>query len=184
MERHIIPIDHVVFSTDTSSRSIMFTPPKRRFWQAERTFGNAFSKHFSNERSPNRVLTPLKSALKYVPECSFGEHTIISRRCVSSAYSTTIAPPPTATAQNTTVVHVEKKRFSLVHRTDGRVESGSTDRTHFRCARGDLFGREKKCDMARVSCRRVSWMRMHRVRRRVFPMICSRLRPNNPGCLC
>jgi len=31
--------------------------PKRRFWRAEQTFGNVFSKHFSNERSPNRVLT-------------------------------------------------------------------------------------------------------------------------------
>ncbi len=37
---------------------------KRRFWKTEQTFGNVFSKHFSNERSPNRVLTYVKSALK------------------------------------------------------------------------------------------------------------------------
>ncbi len=41
-----------------------FMLPKRRFWRAEQTFGNVFSKHFSNERSPNRVLTYVKSALK------------------------------------------------------------------------------------------------------------------------
>ncbi len=35
--------------------------PKRRFWKAEQTFGNVFSKHFSKERSPNRVLTYLYS---------------------------------------------------------------------------------------------------------------------------
>jgi hypothetical protein len=38
--------------------------PKRRCWTVERTSGNVFSKHFSNERSPNRVLTYVKSALK------------------------------------------------------------------------------------------------------------------------
>jgi hypothetical protein len=26
---------------------LKFTPPKRRFWKAEQTFQNAFSKHFS-----------------------------------------------------------------------------------------------------------------------------------------
>ncbi len=30
----------------------------------EQTFGNVFSKHFSNERNPNRVLPDAKSALK------------------------------------------------------------------------------------------------------------------------
>jgi len=38
--------------------------PKRRFWKAERTFGNAFSKHFSKKSSPNRVLT---SRLPLIP---------------------------------------------------------------------------------------------------------------------
>ena len=38
--------------------------PKRRFWKAEKTLGNVFSKNFSNERSPNLVLTYVKSALK------------------------------------------------------------------------------------------------------------------------
>ena len=38
--------------------------PKRRFWKAKQTFGNAFSKYFSNERSPNQVLKYVKSALK------------------------------------------------------------------------------------------------------------------------
>ncbi len=41
-----------------------FMFPKRRFWKAEPTFGNVFSKHFSKENSPNRVLTYVKSALK------------------------------------------------------------------------------------------------------------------------
>jgi hypothetical protein len=38
--------------------------PKRRFWKAEQTFQNAFSKHFSTFCIPNPVLTPLKSASK------------------------------------------------------------------------------------------------------------------------
>ena len=38
--------------------------PKRRFWKAEPTFQNAFSKHFSTFASPNPVLTPVKSASK------------------------------------------------------------------------------------------------------------------------
>ncbi len=38
--------------------------PKRRFGKAEQTFQNAFSKQFSTFCSPNRVLTPLKSASK------------------------------------------------------------------------------------------------------------------------
>ena len=33
-----------------------FMLPKRRFWNAEPTFQNAFSKHFSTFASPNRVL--------------------------------------------------------------------------------------------------------------------------------
>jgi len=41
-----------------------FMLPKRRFWKAELTFQNVFSKHFSTILSPNRVLTPLKSASK------------------------------------------------------------------------------------------------------------------------
>jgi len=41
-----------------------FILPKRRFWKAEPTFPNAFSKHFSMNRRPNRVLAPLKSASK------------------------------------------------------------------------------------------------------------------------
>ena len=40
------------------------THPKRRCWKAWPTFANAFSKHFSTIRSPNRVLKPLKSAWK------------------------------------------------------------------------------------------------------------------------
>ena len=38
--------------------------PKRRFWKAEQRVACAFLKCFSNERSPNRVLTYVKSALK------------------------------------------------------------------------------------------------------------------------
>jgi len=38
--------------------------PKRRFWNADQTFGNVFSKQFSNKRSPKLVLTYVKSALK------------------------------------------------------------------------------------------------------------------------
>jgi hypothetical protein len=41
-----------------------FTHPKRRFWKAEPTFQSAFSTHLSTACSPNRVLTPLKSASK------------------------------------------------------------------------------------------------------------------------
>ncbi len=41
-----------------------FMVPKRRFWKADQTFGHAFSNYFSNERSPYRVLTYVKSALK------------------------------------------------------------------------------------------------------------------------
>ena len=42
VDRHIIMI--------SSSCDSEFIHPKRRFWKAEQTFGNAFSKHFSNER--------------------------------------------------------------------------------------------------------------------------------------
>ncbi len=41
-----------------------FMLPKRRFWKAEPTFQNAFSKHFSTFCSPNRVLTPLKKCFE------------------------------------------------------------------------------------------------------------------------
>ena len=41
-----------------------FMLPKRRFWKDEQILQNAFSKHFSTILSPNRVLTPLKSASK------------------------------------------------------------------------------------------------------------------------
>jgi len=41
-----------------------FMLPKRRFWTVGQTFQNAFSKHVSTICSPNRVLTPLKSASK------------------------------------------------------------------------------------------------------------------------
>jgi hypothetical protein len=50
--------------------SIKFMLPKRRFWMAERTFGIEFSNYFSKERSPNRVLTPLKNTSKRVPKRS------------------------------------------------------------------------------------------------------------------
>jgi len=45
-------------------RRTHFTPPKRRFWKVGQTFQNGFWKHFSTLCSPNRVLTPLKSASK------------------------------------------------------------------------------------------------------------------------
>jgi len=45
-------------------RNHKFMLPKRRFWKSEPIFPNAFSKHFSTFRSPNIVLTPLKSASK------------------------------------------------------------------------------------------------------------------------
>ncbi len=51
---------------------VAYVCPKRRFWKSERTFGNAFSKHFSKERSPNRVLTLWKVLRKCVPKRSFG----------------------------------------------------------------------------------------------------------------
>jgi len=38
----------------------IFMLPKRRFWKAERTLQNAFSKHFSKNRIHYQVLTPLK----------------------------------------------------------------------------------------------------------------------------
>jgi hypothetical protein len=38
--------------------------PKRRFWKEEQKMKSGFSQHFSMVRSPNRVLTPLKSAAK------------------------------------------------------------------------------------------------------------------------
>ena len=41
-----------------------FMLPKRRLWKTGPTFPNGFSKHFSTLRSPNRVLSPLKSASK------------------------------------------------------------------------------------------------------------------------
>ena len=41
-----------------------FMLPKRRFWKAERTFGNGFSKHFSKVRVLGLGDVPLKSALK------------------------------------------------------------------------------------------------------------------------
>ncbi len=39
-----------------------FMRPKRRFWKAEQKMKSGFSTDFSMVRSPNRVLTPLKSA--------------------------------------------------------------------------------------------------------------------------
>ncbi len=39
-----------------------FTLPKRKFWKAEQKMKSRFSTDFSMVRSPNRVLTPLKSA--------------------------------------------------------------------------------------------------------------------------
>ena len=41
-----------------------FMLPKRRFLKAEQSFGNVFSKHFSNGRRQNLVLTPLKRTSK------------------------------------------------------------------------------------------------------------------------
>ncbi len=55
------------FFWDAISFCNKFMLPKRRFWKSERTFGNAFSKHFSKERSPNRVLTLWKVLRKCVP---------------------------------------------------------------------------------------------------------------------
>ena len=43
---------------------ISLCSPNEDFGKAETTFQSAFSKHFSTFRSPNRVLTPLKSASK------------------------------------------------------------------------------------------------------------------------
>jgi len=39
-----------------------FMLPKRRFWKEEQKMISGFAKHFSMVRSPNRVLTTLKSA--------------------------------------------------------------------------------------------------------------------------
>ncbi len=68
----------------TKSSKWRFMLPKRRFWKSDPTFGNVFSKYFSKERRPNRVLTLWKVLRKYVPECwirlpksSFGEHKIV-----------------------------------------------------------------------------------------------------------
>jgi hypothetical protein len=41
-----------------------FMLPKRRFWKAEQKMTSGFSIDFSMVRSPNRVLTPLKSVSK------------------------------------------------------------------------------------------------------------------------
>ena len=41
-----------------------FMLPKRRFGKEEQMMKSGFSQHFSMVRSPNRVLTPLKSAAK------------------------------------------------------------------------------------------------------------------------
>lgn len=53
----------IVNSATCNYKSAMynFMLPKRRFWKTERTFVNVFSNGFSNERSPNKVLTPLKT---------------------------------------------------------------------------------------------------------------------------
>jgi len=54
-----------VFSNDFSSDfSNDFMLPKRRFWKEEQKMTSGFSKRFSMVRSPNLVLTPLKSASK------------------------------------------------------------------------------------------------------------------------
>jgi hypothetical protein len=42
----------------------IFMLPKRRFWKEEQQMKSGFSQHFSTVSSPNRVLTPLKSAAK------------------------------------------------------------------------------------------------------------------------
>ncbi len=67
-----------------------FMLPKRRFWMAERTFGNAFSNYFSKESGPNRVLTPLKSTSKTssqtfvgLPKSSFGEHKVVKNYSIN-----------------------------------------------------------------------------------------------------
>ena len=43
---------------------LYFIHPKRRFWKEEQKMKSRFSTDFSRVRSPNRVLTPLKSASK------------------------------------------------------------------------------------------------------------------------
>ncbi len=55
-------INSLIFDNDKDIVNFML--PKRRFWKSEPTFPNAFSKHFSTIRRPNRVFTPLKSASK------------------------------------------------------------------------------------------------------------------------
>jgi hypothetical protein len=46
--------------------------PKRRFWIAERTFGNAFSKYLSKGWVLDLGYVHLKLLRKCVPKCSFG----------------------------------------------------------------------------------------------------------------
>ncbi len=64
-----------------------FMLPKRRFWKIEQKIGRAFSMQFSLPRSPNRVLTPLKSTSKMhartlfcLPKSSFGEHKLPKKK--------------------------------------------------------------------------------------------------------
>ena len=57
---------NVVYSKDTSACcqccDSSFMLPKRRFWKEEQKMKSVFSTDFSIVSSPNRVLTPLKSA--------------------------------------------------------------------------------------------------------------------------
>ncbi len=58
--------------------------PKRRFWKDEQKMKSGLSIYFSMVLSPNRVLTPLKSAsfenriffLSILPKSSFGRDTV------------------------------------------------------------------------------------------------------------
>jgi len=62
----LIYVFHTTFDRGLKALLFLFATmlTKRRFGKAEKTFGNVFSNHFSIERSPNRVLTYVKSALK------------------------------------------------------------------------------------------------------------------------
>ena len=70
--------------------SINFTPPKRRFWKAEQTSQNAFSKHFSRAWVLDLGDKTLKSASKRVlrclfilPKSSFGRYKLQSHKMMS-----------------------------------------------------------------------------------------------------
>ena len=61
-KNHKMQYRHGESMGDVQLRNAALYPTKRRASKAERTFQNALSKHFSTICSPNRLLTPLKSA--------------------------------------------------------------------------------------------------------------------------